>query len=46
MVVLVDTNGVINFHTTRELVYEASSEVIMKCASEEKSVNDDPVTRQ
>ena len=35
MVVLVDTNVVIDFPTTRKLFYEASSEVIMKCAGED-----------
>ena len=35
MVVLVDANVVIDFLTTREPFYEASSKVIKKCASEE-----------
>ena len=35
MVVLVDTNVMIDFLTTRELFYKASSEVITKCAGEE-----------
>ena len=35
MVVLVDTNVMIDFLTTREPFYKASSEVIMKCAGEE-----------
>ena len=35
MVVLVDTNVVIDFLTTREPFYEASSEVVTKCASGE-----------
>lgn len=35
MVVLVDTNVVIDFLITREPFYEASAEVIMKCANKE-----------
>ena len=35
MVVLVDTNVMIDFLATREPFYKASSEVIMKCAAEE-----------
>lgn len=35
MVVLVDTNVLIDFLTTREPFYKAASEVIMKCAGEE-----------
>ena len=35
MVVLVDTNVIIDFLTTREPFYKASSEIIMKCAREE-----------
>lgn len=35
MVVLVDTNVVIDFLITREPFYKASSEVITKCASKE-----------
>ena len=35
MVVLVDTNVLIDFLTTREPFYKASSEVIMKCAGGE-----------
>lgn len=35
MVVLVDTNVIIDFLLTREPFYEASSEIIIKCAKRE-----------
>lgn len=35
MVVLVDTNVIIDFLTTREPFYKASSEIITKCAKKE-----------